>query len=239
MKMRRLPEIDLARIAPLEEKEQLVKLRSQKVANPPYNYNPLRNVVPDLLNAGSRLLGAGVPTPWSQIAKKIASQSRHELEGKVNLALAEILRDRIKEDALVGQSQDFAPLAIGISNHVRYWLRLSYLRNERLIVPFIDPRKQNSLGPAGRRFAFSMMNVAIREANPDFENASFEIWHFGRTADGSRTLNIYSDADVEFYSFEELDEMVRNTYAFWQKILEEREAEERRKAAGTKGPLGF
>jgi len=84
-----------------------------------------------------------------------------------------------------------------------------------------------------------MMNVAIREANPDFENAGFEIWHFGRAARSGRTVNIYDDSGVEFYSFEELDDMVRKTYAIWWQVLEEREAAAKKKAAGSKGPLGF
>jgi hypothetical protein len=237
MKMRRLPETDLARIAPLPDEDQWRALRSQKVANPPYRYNPFRNVVPDILNAGSPLLGAGVPTPWSHIERKIATESRHDLEGKVNLELAEILRDEVQSAGLVGQSQNFPSLAIGIENHVRYWRQLSYVRSGRLIVPFFDARKQNYLGPHGRRFAFSMMHHAIREANPDFENAGFEIWHFGRAVNGGRTVNVYADTGVGFYSFEELDDMVRKTYAIWQQVLQEREAEAKKKAGGTRGSL--
>jgi hypothetical protein len=236
MKMRRLPEIDLARIAPLSTEDKYIALRRQKVANPPYSYDPFRSVLSDIFNAEYPLFGSSARTPWEKIEKKLQSRSKDTTEYAANVKLAKILHERAIGDGLIGQSQDFLPFPIGLDEKVKYWFRLSYVREGRLIVPFIDPRMQNSLGPNGRRFTFSMMNQAIREANPDFEAASFEIIHFGRAING-RTINVYSDTNVELYDFDELDNMVRETYAIWAAVLKEREKEDRRKSYGRRGSL--
>ncbi len=239
MKMRRLPEIDLARIAPLTTDEKYIALRRQKVANPPYSYDPLRGVLSDILDVEYPLTGRAAPTSWEKIDRKLVSLARKPEELKANRKLAEMLYHHAVAEGLKGRSEDFFPFPIGMTGKVRYWFRLSYIRKDRLVVPFLDPRKQNSLGPKGRRFAFSMMHQAIREADPDFEAASFEIVHFGRAMNGGRTMNVYSDDTVELFSFEELDAMVRETYEIWAVVLREREEEARKAAGSRRGPLGI
>jgi hypothetical protein len=46
---------------------------------------------------------------------------------------------------------------------------------------------------------------------------------------------VFSDSSVELFAFDDLDEMVRETYELWQEVCEDRAADLRRKAAGGKG----
>lgn len=237
MKMRRLPEIDLARIGPLSRDEKKVASRRQKQANPPYAYHPTRSVFSDIFNVKYPLAPLAKETAWEKIEEKLQRLSKNADEYEVNVEISKMLYAHATENKLIGRAEQFFPLPIGIDEEVRYWFRLSYVRRDRLMVPYIDPRKRNSLGPKGRTFAFSMMHQGIREADPDFEQASFEIYHFGRLLTGARTMNIYSDEDVKLYTFEELDEMVRETYEVWREVLAEREEDEHKAAYTRRGSL--
>jgi hypothetical protein len=58
MKIRRLSEIDLARIAPLAAEEKLHRLRALKEGRPPHTYNPMRASLGDILNLQPEMFGA-------------------------------------------------------------------------------------------------------------------------------------------------------------------------------------
>jgi hypothetical protein len=48
---------------------------------------------------------------------------------------------------------------------------------------------------------------------------------------------LFADDGIPLFSFDEIGEMVRRTYEMWFEVLDEREAEVRRKGTGTRGPL--
>lgn len=76
MKMRRLPETDLARICPHPADEKRRLLRMQKVARAPYSYDPTRDTTSDILNMQYGLLPAAERTSWEKVGAKIRAQSR-------------------------------------------------------------------------------------------------------------------------------------------------------------------
>jgi hypothetical protein len=92
MKIRRLSEIDLARIAPLETDEKRYRLRLLKAGRPPHTYNPFRASLGDILNLQPEMFEIGGKyTPWSQISADIKKRAKSDDERKFNLAVAEAL----------------------------------------------------------------------------------------------------------------------------------------------------
>lgn len=81
------------------------------------------------------------------------------------------------------------------------------------------------------------MHERIRVLYPDMENVGFGVFQFRNGDSDERVVRLHMDDGVPLYSFEELDEMVRETYAIWDEVLNEREVEARRRASGTRGSL--
>ena len=101
---------------------------------------------------------------------------------------------------------------------------------------FVEPRRSKGLNAEGRRFAFSMMHERIRAADEDFAEVRLTIAQFGDPSEDRRAVRLHTDAGVELYSREELEQMVASTYEMWREVLEERERKARGRATGT-GPL--
>src|SRR5258708_9160098 len=94
MKIRRLSEIDLARIGPLDFREKRHPLRLLKSGRPTHTYGPLRGQLGDILNLQPEMFGATTDvTPWQTIAAAIRKHSNHDDEAKFNLAVAKSLYD--------------------------------------------------------------------------------------------------------------------------------------------------
>jgi hypothetical protein len=89
----------------------------------------------------------------------------------------------------------------------------------------------------GRRFVFSVMHERIRAADPDFANVTLAIVQFSLSTKGPREPAIFTDQGVELFTFDELDQMVRETYQLWMEVYEERAADVRRRGAGGGGLL--
>jgi hypothetical protein len=236
VKIRPLPEIDLARIAPLPSDMKRRELGVFRLGRPPYSYRPMRNTLSDILN-----IEAGVfelpRVPWDRVAEAIARQSRSEDEEQANLQTAEGLYRFAEARDLRGRKQDFLPLAVGVGYSVSYWHSVVLIEDGHPLVPFFDPRRSRRLTPDARRFVFSMMHERIRVADPDFAGVRLGIFQFSRANDGPRRPQLYTDEDVVPFSFDELDEMVRETYTVWQEVSEEREEEARHTASGRRGGL--
>lgn len=237
MKIRPLPDIDLARIAPLPEAQQRTQLQQMKVGRPPFSYAPLRACFHDIFNIQPEMFGPVHPTDWSVIEASLLKKCKSADELKSNVVVARGLHQFAAEANLLGRSHEFFPLAMGAGRKVVYWLPMVLAHEGRPLVPFIDPRRSRGLTREGRRFAFSMMHERVRAADPDFESVDLAIFQFGSFSGDQRNPVLHVDRGVPLYSLEELDAMISTTYALWQEICEEREVETRRKGTGTSGPL--
>lgn len=87
----------------------------------------------------------------------------------------------------------------------------------------------------GRQFVLSMMHEAIRVPDPDLAGVQLGIFQFEPVEDGVRFLKLYTDEGVPLFRFDELDEMICDTYATWAEVLGERETEARRRGSGSRG----
>jgi len=56
------------------------------------------------------------------------------------------------------------------------------------------------------------MHERIRAADPDFAEVELAVVQFARSENGPRTPVIFTDEKVTLFTFDELDQMVRETY---------------------------
>jgi hypothetical protein len=235
--IRRLPEIDLARIAPLSTDEQRRQLEQHKVGRPPFSYDPLRRTIHDVINVTPDLFGPAEPTPWQKVAQLIWRASRSEDKYKSNVAVAQSLHTySIAEKIRAGQLEIRA-LPLSLDLRVTYWWPFMMLVRGCPLIPFFDPRRSRRLTGVGRQFVLSMMHQAIRVADPDLADVRPGIFQFESAEDGTRPLRLHTDEGTPLFDFDELDDMIRKTYVLWSEVLGEREAEARRRGSGRRGPL--
>ncbi len=238
MKIRRLPEIDLARIAPLPADQKRRALEHFKLGHPTITYKPVRTRFADIFNVQPYMFAAVDATAWPVLERLIRAKATSDDERDANLLVAKGLHTFAQENALRSRSQPFFPLSLSVGEKVEYWLPMVTALEGAPLVIFIDPRRGKSLTGEARRFVFSMMHEHIRAANPDFATARLGIVQFGEAVEDQRPVKLSTDEGVELFGFDQLDQMVRETYDIWREVSEAREDEVRRKAAGGgHGPL--
>jgi hypothetical protein len=238
MKIRRLPEIDLARIAPKPADQKRRELERFKFGHPTITYKPVRSRFADIFNVQPDMFAVADSTAWPVIEHLIRAKAAPGDECNANLLVAKGLHTFAQDNALRSRSQAFFPLSLSVGEKVEYWLPMVTALEGIPLVIFIDPRRGKSLTREARRFAFSMMHEHIRVANPDFAAARLGIVQFGEAVEDQRPVKLSTDEGVELFGFDQLDQMVRETYDIWREVSEAREDEVRRKAAGGgHGPL--
>src|SRR4051794_20565603 len=89
VKIRPLPEIDLALIAPLPAQHKRNALEALNFVSPPYSYGPVRASLSDILNIRAGMIGALPRTPWAKIQDTIRKRSRKDIEEEANLRVGE------------------------------------------------------------------------------------------------------------------------------------------------------
>jgi hypothetical protein len=239
MKIRRLSEIDLARIAPLDRDEKLHRLRVLKSGRPPHTYNPLRASIGDILNLQPELFGSGGEyTPWPQIVKDIVRRSTSDSEADFNIAVAASLYQFGIQQRARSYSKPIRPWGVGYDQSVTYWWNLYTVIEERPCFIFVDPRIFNPLTRTARKFVLSIMHERIRAPDPDFSEAKLLVAQFGKEEEGDRSIRLFESTETGLFNFDELNEMIDETYRLWIEVLAERQDEDRKKAAGAT-PLGF
>jgi hypothetical protein len=237
VKIRLLSEIDLARICPLAVEQRRRALEAIRYGHPPYSYAPVRANISDVLNVRAGMMGALPRVPWEKIAHDIRRRSKNDAEEDANLRVGRGLFDYADERMLSGRHHEIYPLALGVGTKVVYWHSVVLSIDKRPLVPFFDPRRTKELTVQGRRFVFSVMHERIRAADPDFSDVPLGIFQFSLSEKGPRVPILYTDTGVKLFTFEELDQMVRDTYEMWREVCEERAADIRRRAGGKRGGL--
>jgi hypothetical protein len=235
VKIRPLPETDLARIAPLPTDEKRRALEQIRLGHPPYSYGPVRGTISDVLNVQSDRICSMPRTPWEKIQEAIQRKSRNAAEERANLRVARGLFSFVDEKGIVGRHHDIFPFQLGIGTKVVFWQPTILTLEGRPLIPFLDPRRVKRLTAQGRRFVFSVMHERIRAADPDFADVSLAVVQFALSDNGPRVPVIYTDHGVDLFTFDELDQMVRETYELWMEVSEERAADIRRRGVGGAG----
>jgi hypothetical protein len=239
MKIRRLSEIDLARIGPLEAAEKRHRLRQLKFGRPPHTYAPLRAQLGDILNLQPEIFGSSTAaTPWEIISAAILKASSHDGEAKFNLAVAKSLYDYAVARNVRSFRKSVSAWPVGYGQAVSYWWNLYTVIEDRPGFIFADPRISNPLTRDGRKFALSLMHERIRVPDPDFADSRLIVAQFGKGENGARVIRTFDANDDDLFTIDQLNEMIDETYRIWIEVLYEREDQERKKAGGS-NPMGF
>ena len=238
VKIRPLPETDLARIAPLPPDEKRRPLEQHKAGRPPFSYEPLRRIIDDVINVTPDLFGPAEPTPWPKIEDLIGRRARPGNEYDSNVMVAKSLHAYSIAEGVRARRHEIRALPLSLDLTVTYWWPFVMVIGSRPLIPFFDPRRSRRLTHIGRQFVFSTMNEAIRAADPDLVGVQLGIFQFeAPDDDGTRPIRLHTEEAVTLFGFCELDEMIRETYAIWAEVLGERELQMRRRGAGSRGPL--
>jgi hypothetical protein len=238
--MRRIPEIDLARIAVLETPEQEIRLRGLKGFRPPHTLNPFRKAIGDIVNLQFELIGTSPSSDWVHVKREI---NRHCAKGNIselryNLAIAKVVHEFCQKSDMLSFDKPTMPWTVGYGNSVSYWNNFYSVFDDQAAFIFFDPRLSNPLTKRARKFVFSIMNQRLRIADPDFAEANLMIAQFKKSGRWNRQISLHSSIEDDLYSEDELNEMISTTYSIWADILFEREQQARR-AAGGQNPFGF
>jgi hypothetical protein len=221
----------MARIAPQPTENKRAALEIFRLSYPPYRYVPVRKSFADILNAQTRFLPHGPRVPFSKIADIIRAESRSDDEYSANIRVAEGLYNHANEKALLARQHEFFPLTFGGGGKVVYWHSLILVQSGQPIVPFFDPRRTSTnLTALARRFVFSSMHERIRVPDPDFANVRLGIFQFTTPDKGPRKPKLYTDEGVRLFTFDELEEMVRETYEIWTEVYTQRTERERKRS---------
>ena len=114
----------------------------------------------------------------------------------------------------------FPSLGIGSLGRVRYWTNVVFEFKARLTVAYFDHRREHGLTALGRKVAFSLMHQQIRVSDPELSNADLMIVQFKQAPSEERGYQIYLASELmePLFSFDELQEMISETYEIWAEL---------------------
>jgi hypothetical protein len=241
MKIRRIPDIDLARIAVQPTDNKRVALEQLKEGWPPHSLDPMREQIGDIVNLQMGLLGDRRPTPWSVIERAIVKRSRTSDEGLYNIAIARSLYNWCSAQDIVSYGKSVPAWSVGLGHSLSYWNQYYSVLGERATFMFVDPRLSAPLTEQARRFAFSIMHQRLRVDDPDFSDAQLLILQFRKgDAEGSRLLIPHQVDGLSLFARDELNEMIDETYLLWAEVLAGRQERARRTGTGgSDNPMNF
>ena len=203
----------------MEPASRLHALRQVKSGGGSGSYEPTRRKLPDIVNRQAGAF-ASKQTPWSRIEADLIRMSKSDHEERMNKTAAKAIHQYCIENEIDAREIDGFPLSFSIGVKLRCWSPALFLYKDRIATPFLDMRRTYKLSRDGRRFMFSVMHIALRENNPDYQNVEHEILHLSDTSD--RKIRVISERGMRLYSYDELEVMVRDTYALWHSVLDER-----------------
>ncbi len=223
MKIDRLPELDLARLAVLPISLQYQELWDMTRGFTPDNYNPFRKRDLDIFNAQAGPLALLAPMPPAQIMREIASKCGSKKQRRMNLRVARGACRFVAENHIEGERHEFLPLGLGAAGKVVYWAQMVVVIDGRPTVPFINPRIKASLDPVSRNFVFSVMKERIRELGGDYTDVRLAILEFAKPDDmGVRKVFPYYDDRLDLYSVGDLEKMVKRVYETYARVIIDR-----------------
>lgn len=232
MKLRPLPGIDLARIAPLPTEQKKRALRSFRGGGGSWSYDPARAQIFNVFNPENPLGIAPAHPSLNQILNEVKKHCKSVAQEAACVEVTTLLYGWVQKNVPRSIEKPVPSMSLGTIGALRYWGNFAAVMDGRAVFPFFDHRRANGLTNTARRFVFSMMHEQIRVADPDFENASLLIVQFPQPKDEERIITLHFDDSAELFDLYLLQEMVEETYRLWAEILEERASEPPKRATG-------
>jgi hypothetical protein len=234
VKTRRLPITDLARICVHPYDLQLSMLRQVKGGGQGPNYNPVRGQFAGIVN---RQPGAfpSKRDPWPVVESNVKTACRTDDEWRMNLPVARQLYEYCVENQVRAVELEGYPMSFSFGPKILCWSPAVFIYKDRITIPFTDFRRGRSLHREAMRCIFSLQHYALRVNNPDYTDVSLEIFKFANNAE--RSLRAHAEDGRWLFSYDQLELMVTRTQRLWYIVLDERDDQARKQAAGKRGPL--
>lgn len=232
MKLRRLPETDLARIAPLSRDEKRIQLRSFNTGGGSWSYDPARAQNFNIANPRNPLAMESTAPTLKRIEKIIESACYCEPQKNSCIEVVQLFHDWYNRNATDAIERKIPSMGIGSLGVVRYWENFVSVINDKPTFLFLDYRRQKGLTNIGRKFVFSMIKEQVRAVDPDFSNPEALILRFPQAKGSPRRIVDHYASDLELFDLEQLTSMIEETYDIWREVLDERRAEPPKRAAG-------
>ena len=230
----------LASVCVLTEAEQEKRLRQFLDSSPPFSYDPVRQKALALLGVSTPIVGVVQFTRWTTLEPQLSRAWKGRGLGlEPNLNAAKALHDFHKQNGTTGYELDFKTIRLGrFAGNMKFWhdgVVLSILG--RPTVLRVDPRKPNSrlMGDA-RQVVLSMMDVHIRQQNPDFRDLQLAILQLDYDTPGVPVL-IHTDRDVTLLPMVDLQPMIDKTFDILKQILDQQTPAQRQRAERKIGAL--
>ena len=241
MKKHRLPDTDLARIAPLPTTEKWRQLRDMRAGFPGFSYRPSRLHLPATLNAQGRgtLFDDLADSPRDELIASRRKDCRSADEFASNEEVTGLLYDWIRAKGFSVVHYEFGRLTLAAGHSVCFWTDAILSDGENLLVLHPDFRRATAGYTArGLRFAFSAMHHHIRGRGADFVDIDPAIIRFPQPKNRARGVRLISmPTDLELFSYDELVAMTEETLSIWGQVCSENVEEARRKVANDDLPL--
>lgn len=222
MKLRRLPEIDLALVAIIERVLKAQRLRSFNSGGGSWSYGPARQQVAEVFQCDNPLGLSVGSTSLSRILDLVRKAcTRGEVQESSNIEVTQLLHDWVDANVEQAVLKNIPPVALGPLGAVDYCSNLIASIGGQPTILFFDHRRDNGLTAASRKFVFSMMHEQARVPFPELASARLCIVQF-RKIGKTRTVARYDHNEGELYSFDELSAMIEETYLIWEEVLKER-----------------
>lgn len=230
LKLRRLPEIDLANTLLMDKVSKRRQLLRFARGSGFWSYDPARSAVSTVFNA-SNPLGLELEKVSDETILKIVERScKKKVQRDSCLEVTKLLiefRNRHVERAV---ERRIPSLAIGDRGRVQFASSVLYMSDGVPCVPFFDHRRNNGLTANGRYSAFSMMHQSVRVPDPDLEAIDLSIIQFKQRPKEVRSYQVHKASDLgkELLSFDQILELIEETYSIWVEVQEEVFAGKRR-----------
>lgn len=236
MSKSRLPETDLARIAPLPEIDQWRLLRKMRSGFSQITYKPARRFSLDAFDIQTALPMVVESPSKEKLLAAVRAASKPGDEAEANVEVVGLIYDFVRKEGITGIAEEFAPLKLAPGYSASYWTNAILRWRERLLVVNKDFRRSTGYSPEGRRFAISVAHQRIRMMGGDLSEVELGILNFPTHRKRPRSIKLIVPK-VELFTFDQLAEMTARTLAIWDAICNEKALEERAKAANDDGPL--
>jgi hypothetical protein len=224
-KMRQLPITDLARVATMDPPLRRAALEQVKEGGGSGSYRPTREKLPDIVNRQPGIFESE-RAPWDVIKADLARLSKSDKEEKMNLRAGRAIYDYCVAEKVKARELTGYPLSFSVGLKLVCWSPALFVYPDRISIPFFDMRRKYGLTPRAARFMFSVMHIALRENNPDYDIVELEALRLSNTL--SRAIQPISGNGLQLYSYDELEVMVAETHALWIEIQSGRRDDRRR-----------
>jgi len=244
LKIRHLPEIDLARIASLPQDLRKKALEQFRFGIPKYSYACFRRHIGDIFNVQPSLPFPLPHIKWKALDDLIRKESKCDDEYFANSYVTHGLHKYVLDNKILSREQRFPSLSLGFGQKVSYWIPMVAAMDGMPFVVYIDPRRAGGLNEDGRRFVFSVMHEQIRVGYPDYSRVQLAIIQFrspcgdvDNTQIMTRRPIIHTDSGVNLMSADQLETAISETLENWKDVCSSKADATRRESTGTRGPL--